>query len=185
MLKTSSDTRGAFTLRALHGMFGLRRRPRLARTSATVLGRFFALTIPVLSTPPLPVASPWLAGVVIDEYRLVVHPVGLGGGRAALHHTAHHRADEHDRFQRRSCRPRLFGAPVIEPDRQPEVREGAPNAAAPLLLRAVTLGETMPTSTATHDRRIRTPSGNYGLTTKVGQSRDRERDNIRHGVPSC
>ena len=42
-----------------------------------------------------------------------------GRGRAALHRTAHHRADEHHRLQRRSRRPRLRGAPVIEPDRQP------------------------------------------------------------------
>ena len=40
-------------------------------------------------------------------------------GRADLRRTAHRRADEHHRLQRRSRRPRLRGAPVIEPDRQP------------------------------------------------------------------
>ena len=48
------------------------------------------------------------------------HPPGRPGrGRADLPRTAHHRADEHHRLQRRSRRPRLRGAPVIEPDRQP------------------------------------------------------------------
>ena len=42
-----------------------------------------------------------------------------GRGRADLPRTAHRRADEHHRLQRRSRRPRLHGAPVIRPDRQP------------------------------------------------------------------
>ena len=37
-----------------------------------------------------------------------------GRGRAYLPRTAHHRADEHHRLQRRNGRPRLRGAPVIE-----------------------------------------------------------------------
>ena len=56
---------------------------------------------------------------LIDEYRLVIHPVVLGGGRAALPRAAHHRTGEHHRLHRRSGRPRLRGAPVIVPDRQP------------------------------------------------------------------
>ena len=48
------------------------------------------------------------------------HPPGRPGrGRADLHRTAHHRIGEHHRLQRRSRRPRLRRAPVIEPDRQP------------------------------------------------------------------
>jgi hypothetical protein len=48
------------------------------------------------------------------------HPPGRPGcGRADLPRTAHHRADEHHRLRRRSRRPRLRGAPGIEPDRQP------------------------------------------------------------------
>jgi dihydrofolate reductase len=54
---------------------------------------------------------------LIDEYR---RPPGRPGcGRAALPRAAHHRAGEHHRLQRRSRRPRLRGAPVTEPDRQP------------------------------------------------------------------
>ena len=45
------------------------------------------------------------------------HP---GSGRAALHHAADHGAREHHRLQRRSRRPRLHGASVIERDRRPE-----------------------------------------------------------------
>jgi hypothetical protein len=46
------------------------------------------------------------------------HPSGRPGrGRADLHRTAHHRIGEHHRLQRRSRRPRLRRAPVIEPDR--------------------------------------------------------------------
>ena len=41
-----------------------------------------------------------------------------GRGRAALRHAAHHQADQHHGLQPRSCRPRLRGAPVIEPGRQ-------------------------------------------------------------------
>jgi RibD C-terminal domain len=48
------------------------------------------------------------------------HPPGRpGGGRAALPRAAHHRTGEHHRLHRRSGRPRLRGAPVIVPDRQP------------------------------------------------------------------
>ena len=48
------------------------------------------------------------------------HPPGRPGrGRADLHRTAHHRIGEHHRLQRRSRRPRLRRAPVIEHDRQP------------------------------------------------------------------
>jgi dihydrofolate reductase len=52
---------------------------------------------------------------LIDQYRLVVHPRRLGRRRAALHRTAHDRADQHHRVQRRSRRPRLRGAAMIEP----------------------------------------------------------------------
>ena len=51
------------------------------------------------------------------------HPPGHPGRRrAALHRTADHRAREHHRLQPRSRRPRLHGAPMIEPtvNRRPD-----------------------------------------------------------------
>ena len=56
---------------------------------------------------------------LIDEYRLVIHPVVLGAGERIFIAPLTIEPIEHHRLQRRSRRPRRRGAPVTEPDRHP------------------------------------------------------------------